>query len=185
MEFVLASKSPRRKELMKFISSSFVIDVMDIDESISYKLDPVNAVKDIAKRKGEIIDHKYPNSVIISADTIVVYDNKIIGKPIDESDAKRILKMLSGKSHYVLTGYRIKYKDKEIINVVKTKVTFNELNEKLINDYVSSKSPLDKAGAYGIQDNKNFPIVKGIVGSLNNVIGFPVEEIKKDLEQVI
>lgn len=184
MKYVLASKSPRRQELMKFISSDFVVAVEDIDEESSYKLSPIKAVEDIARRKGEAVEKYYPKDLIISADTIVVLDNQIIGKPIDELDAKRILKELSGKSHYVHTGFRIKYLNKEIISHVTSEVIFNELNDELINKYVKSGSPLDKAGAYGVQDNDKFPIIKKVIGSVDNVVGFPVKEIKELIEQI-
>lgn len=185
MRYVLASKSPRRKELMKLISSDFFVAVEDIDEESSYKLSPIEAVQDIARRKGEAVDKYYPNDLIISADTIVVLDNQIIGKPIDEKDAKRILKLLSNKSHYVYTGFRIKYLNKVKIGVVKSEVIFNELSEELIDRYILSKSPLDKAGAYGVQDNERYPIIKKVIGSVDNVIGFPVKEIKEAIEEVI
>ena len=184
MKIVLASKSPRRQELMKKISSNFVVATEDIDEESSYKLAPIEAVKDIARRKGEAVDKLYPHDLVISADTIVVLDNQIIGKPIDESDAKRILRLLSNKTHYVHTGFRIKYLDKEIISSVTSEVIFNELSEELIDKYVASKSPLDKAGAYGVQDNDKFPIIKKVIGSIDNVIGFPVKEIKEAVEQI-
>lgn len=185
MRYILASKSPRRKELMKYISSDFDIAVEDIDESSSYNLSPIEAVKDIAKRKGEAVDKLYPNDLIISADTIVVLDNQIIGKPIDEQDAKEMLKKLSGKVHYVYTGYRVKYLSKEIIDYVESKVEFNNLSDELINAYVKTGSPLDKAGGYGVQDNERFPIIHKVTGSINNVIGFPVEEIKEATKKVI
>ena len=185
MRYILASKSPRRKELMKFISSDFLIAVEDIDEESSYKLTPIEAVQDIAKRKGEAVDSLYPNDLIISADTIVVLDNQIIGKPIDEEDAKRILKLLSGKTHYVYTGYRVKYLNKEVVNIIKSEVIFNELSDELIDRYVASKSPLDKAGAYGVQDNDTYPIIKKVIGSSDNVVGFPVKEIKESIKEVI
>lgn len=185
MRYVLASKSPRRKELMKIISSDFLVAVEDIDEESSYKLSPIEAVQDIARRKGKAVDKYYPNDLIISADTIVVLDNQIIGKPIDEKDAKRILKLLSNKSHYVYTGFRIKYLNKVKIGVVKSEVIFNELSEELIDQYILSKSPLDKAGAYGVQDNERYSIIKKVIGSVDNVIGFPVKEIKEAIEEVI
>lgn len=184
MKYVLASKSPRRQELMKIISSNFVVASENIDEESSYKLSPIKAVEDIAKRKGEAVEKYYPEDLIISADTIVVLDNQIIGKPIDELDAKRILKELSGKSHYVHTGFRIKYLNKEIISHVTSEVIFNELSDELINKYVKSGSPLDKAGAYGVQDNDKFPIIKKVIGSVDNVVGFPVKEIKELIEQI-
>lgn len=185
MRYVLASKSPRRKDLMKSISSDFLVATEDIDEESSYKLSPIEAVKDIAKRKGEAVYKSYPNDLVISADTIVVLNDKIIGKPIDENDAKRILKELSDKDHYVYTGYAIHYMKNTVIGVVTTTVSFNRLSDELIEEYVKSKSPLDKAGAYGIQDNEKFPIIKNIVGSYDNVVGFPVKEIKEDIDKLI
>ena len=184
MKYVLASKSPRRQELMKLISSDFVVAVEDIDEESSYRLPPVQAVEDIAKRKGEAVDKYYPEDLIISADTIVVLANQIIGKPVDELDAKRILKELSGKSHYVHTGFRIKYLNKEIISHITSEVIFNELSDELIDEYIKSGSPLDKAGAYGVQDNDKYPIIKKVIGSIDNVVGFPVKEIKELIEQI-
>ena len=185
MRYILASKSPRRKDLMNLISSDFLIAIEDIDESISYKLDPVSAVKDIAKRKGEAVYKSYPNDLVISADTIVVLEKEIIGKPKDKIDAKKILRKLSNKTHQVYTGYAIHYLDKLIVGVVKTDVIFNELNDELIDKYIESGSPLDKAGAYGIQDNDKFPIIKNIIGSYDNVVGFPVKEIKEKIEEIV
>ncbi len=184
MKYVLASKSPRRQELMKLISSDFVVVSEDINEESSYTLSPINAVEDIAKRKGEAVEKFYPNDLIISADTIVVLDDKIIGKPVDKIDAKRILKELSGKTHYVHTGFRIKYLSKEILTHVTSEVMLNQLSDELIDKYVASGSPLDKAGAYGVQDNDKYPIIKKVIGSIDNVIGFPVKEIKEAIEQI-
>ena len=185
MKYILASKSPRRKELMKQISPDFEIAVGDIDEAQFYELPPIDAVRNIAKKKGEAVDKLYPNDLVISADTIVVLDNKIIGKPKDEEDAKAILRQLSNKTHDVYTAYRIQYRGMEILHYVDSKVTFNELSEDLIDNYVKSGSPLDKAGAYGVQDNEEFPIIKKVIGSVDNVIGFPVEEIKKDINDLL
>lgn len=182
---ILASASPRRKQLMNQVADSFSIYVSDIDESLSYSLPYYEAVKDIALRKGLKAKEVYPNDIIISADTIVVLDKEIIGKPKDEKDAKRILRMLSGKTHEVITSYTIIYKDKIVSKNVSSYVTFAIINEDLIEKYVKSGSPLDKAGAYGIQDNKNFHIVDKYTGSLNNIVGFPVEEIKEDIKEFI
>ena len=181
---VLASASPRRKELMeKEISSSFSIIVSDIDESLSFKTysDVRDIVKDIALRKCLAVSTDHPHDLVIAADTVVVLGNEIIGKPKDKDDAYRILKELSGKEHYVYTGYALKENDKLIQGIVKSTVYFSELSDELINAYIASGSPLDKAGAYGVQDNDRFPIVKKISGSMNNIIGFPTDEIKQDL----
>ena len=179
---VLASKSPRRQQLMKNITTDFVVDVSHIDESSSLSLPPEEAVKDIAKRKGLDIAKKHPNETVISADTIVVIDNEIIGKPVDEEDAKKILRKLSGRTHQVLTAFCLLKNDKFYEEVVSSDVLFENLSEELIDLYVKSGSPMDKAGAYGAQDNNDFKIVKKIMGSWSNVIGFPVEEIEKALK---
>ena len=184
MGYILASSSPRRKELMKQISSVFEIDVSNVDESVSPLLSPIDAVKEIAKRKGEIVASRHKDDIVISADTIVVIDNMIIGKPKDEEDAKRILHLLSDKKHYVYTSYCIFYKGEIYQNVSETVVYFNKIDDDLINRYVASKSPLDKAGAYGYQDNDKYPIIKKIEGSETNVIGFPVEDIIIDLKKI-
>ena len=182
---ILASASPRRKQLMKEeLFPSFTIIVPEIDESLSFKkYKCVRAiVKDIAKRKCLKVSQDHPHDLVIAADTVVVIDKMIIGKPKDEKDAVRMLKLLSNKSHYVYTAYVISQENKLVSNIVKTKVTFNKLSDELIKEYVASGSPLDKAGAYGYQDNKDFALVKKISGSRHNVIGFPTEEIKEDLK---
>ncbi len=179
--FILASKSPRRKELMKDICPSFSIVISDIDESKSCHLPPLEAVIDIAYRKGEDVFKSHQNDIVISADTIVTIDNLIIGKPKDKEDAKRILKLLSGRTHHVITAYSIFSNEKVIQNHVISEVHFLELSDDLIDQYIASGSPMDKAGAYGIQDNEKFHIIDSIIGSYTNVVGFPVDEIKSDL----
>ena len=184
MTYILASSSPRRRELMKFISSSFLVDVSNADESVDDNLSIKEKATAIAFKKGEVVAKRHPEDLVISADTIVVIDNQIIGKPKDEEDAKRILRLLSGRSHYVLTAYHLFYKNQHLSDVVESEVIFNEIDDKLINDYVASGSPLDKAGAYGVQDNERFPIIKKVIGSINNVVGFPVEEIKESIKKI-
>ena len=183
--YILASQSPRRKWLMeRDISPLFKVVISNADEHYPHDLtDPKDIVKFIAKEKGEIVAKDYPNDIVISADTIVVIDNKIIGKPKDKDDAYRMLRMLSNREHVVYTGYAIFSKDKIINKVVATKVLFNDLSDKFIYDYIATGSPMDKAGAYGFQD-KDFPVVKHVIGSVENVIGFPTAEIKKDLEML-
>ena len=95
------------------------------------------------------------------------------------------MRLLSNKAHYVYTAYRVKYLNKIIINYVGSEVIFNELSKELIDQYVASGSPLDKAGAYGVQDNDKFPIIKKVIGSRDNVVGFPVKEIKDDIKKII
>ena len=183
---ILASASPRRKRLMQEeISSCFNIIVPEIDESLSFKKykDVRAIVKDVAKRKCLKIANEHPNDLVIAADTVVVINKKIIGKPKDKEDAYRILKMLSNEKHYVYTGYAIHQNEKLVIGTTKSTVYFNDLSDDLINSYIASGSPMDKAGAYGYQDNQDFALVKKINGSITNVIGFPVEDIKEVLKK--
>ena len=112
----------------------------------------------------------------------MVLGNEIIGKPKDKEDAYKILRELSGKEHYVYTGYALKQGDKLVQGIAKSTVLFNELSDELINAYIASGSPMDKAGAYGVQDNEQFPLVKKTSGSNNNIIGFPTEQILEDLK---
>ena len=182
---ILASGSPRRKRLMQEeISSCFDIIIPNIDESLSFKKykNVRYIVKDIAKRKCLEIAKNHPSDLVIAADTVVVINKKIIGKPKDQKDAFKILKTLSNHKHYVYTGYAIHQNDKLIVNVSKSTVYFNDLSDELINHYIASGSPMDKAGAYGYQDNQDFALVKKIDGSISNVIGFPLEDIKESLK---
>lgn len=182
---VLGSQSPRRKMLMeKDITPNFTVIVSDIDESSSYKYRPLKAVRDIARRKGKDILSKTKEDTVITADTIVVLGRRIIGKPKDAEDAKAMLKMLSGKIHIVYTAYYINHKGKEILHHDTSLVKFHKLSPELIDKYVASGSPLDKAGSYGLQDNNDYEIVKSVRGSIKNVIGFPSEKIIKDLKKL-
>ena len=180
---ILASQSPRRQQLMHSITDDFVVEVSHIDEDSSLVLPPLEAVKDIAKRKGLDIVRRHPGQIVISADTIVVIDNMILGKPVNEADASRMLNLLSNRTHQVITAYCLFKGDKFLENYVVSEVEFYKLNKFLIDRYVATGSPLDKAGAYGVQDNEEFSIVKNVTGSLTNVIGFPVDEIREDFNK--
>ncbi len=177
---ILASGSPRRKELLKKITPDFRVVVSDIDEKSIQATARELPVK-ISKMKAYAVFSKFPEDTILASDTVVLVDNEIIGKPIDHEDAKQILKRLSGKAHLVITGYTIISKNYELSRSVVSKVYFKELSDDLIDRYVRSGSPMDKAGAYGIQD-KDFPLVDHIEGSYDNVMGFPTEDIIKHLK---
>lgn len=183
---ILASKSPRRKELVSsYITKDFLTYTPSIDESLSLSLnDPILIVRDIAKRKGVDSSIKYPNDIVISADTIVTLDKEILGKPLDEEDAFNMLKKLSNRTHQVITAYSIHYKDKHILEHVISYVTFNNLDDELIKKYVASKSPLDKAGGYGIQDNHKYPIIKEYQGSYTNIVGLPMDELIESINKI-
>ena len=176
---ILASQSPRRKELLSKIITEFQIIPSHIDED-KYPIDQLSLVKakDIAK--------DYPSSIVIGADTLVFLKDDILGKPKDAEDAKRMLMKLSNNVHEVKTIYSIVCLEKniEITRVVKSKVYFNNLSSSLIDEYVKSGSPLDKAGAYGIQDNEKFNLIKKIEGSYYNIVGLPIDELKLDLEKL-
>lgn len=173
---ILASKSPRRVELLKKIIPTFNIIPADIDESLY----PINQV---SYQKGIKIALDFPNDTIISADTSVQLNNKIYGKPKDKLDAISMLNELSNNTHKVITYYSIININKNIKinkNII-SYVTFNKLTKEEIINYVNSNSPLDKAGAYGIQDNEKYHIIKEFIGSKNNIVGLPIEEIDNDL----
>lgn len=175
MQIILASKSPRRKELLKRIVDNFLIIPADIDES-KFELN------EIAYQKALKVAKDFPFDLILSADTIVRINEKVLGKPKDKKDAKRMLLLLSNKTHEVITYYCIFNLNKKICirNSVLSYVTFNKLDEELIDKYISTLSPLDKAGAYGIQD-KEYNLVKKLDGDEDNVIGMPLTALKKDL----
>lgn len=182
--FILASSSPRRKELLRQIIKDFEIHPVDIDESESYSLPPEEANIDIAIRKANKAKEEYPSDISLSADTIVIIDQKIIGKPLDKTDAIRILKTLSGRTHEVITTYVINTPSNHIVRSVRSYVTFNALSDDFIIKYVNEKNPLDKAGAYGLQDDDDYHLIKKVEGSISNVIGLPLEELKRDLEKL-
>lgn len=178
MTIILASKSPRRKEILETMGVDFVIDVADADESVEDTLSPVEAVCEISKRKAKAVSqrHNGEDCIIISADTIVVIDGKIIGKPRDEEDAFNIIKSLSGRTHEVFTGFTVCGKGKTETDFEVTQVKFKELCDDDIRRYVATKEPMDKAGAYGIQQKGNL-FVEYIHGDYYNVVGFPISKI--------
>ena len=182
---ILASNSPRRKELMeKYVTSSFLIEPSKIDESIYEDDDPIKMSQMTAKAKGDFIYQKHPDDIIISADTIVVIDNQILGKPKNRNDAIKMLMMLKGKRHEVITSYYIVNKDKSILRSVISFVGLKDVEESIIERYVDEFPPLDKAGSYGIQDEFfKDNILDSYEGSLTNIIGLPIEKITEDLRR--
>ena len=176
---ILASKSPRREELMKeYLTSSFLIEPSYIDESIYISDNPITTSQLTAKAKGELIYSKHPNDVIISADTIVVIGNRILGKPKDVEDAINMLSSLGGKTHEVITSYFIISKDHKVLKSEVSTVTFKNVDRTIIEEYVKVSPPLDKAGSYGIQDPYfKEHILDKYKGSLTNIIGLPIEKI--------
>jgi len=183
----LASSSPRRKKLLGQLNISFDTIKVDIDESIKRGEPPVKAVKRLSLEKMIEAKKRIQKGIIITADTIVVLDKKIIGKPVNKKDAEKILRNLSGETHIVYTGFCISNVEKNIVitDYEKTFVTFRELNLKEIKDYIETGSPMDKAGAYGIQDDFGAVFIKKINGCYYNVVGLPLTKVYTTLLKVI
>lgn len=177
-KLILASKSPRRRYLLKQAGLEFSVIPSSFDESSVSFSTPDAFVRRIAEGKAKDISEKYPDSWIIGADTVVVIDKKILGKPGSRTEARSMLEHLSGKTHRVLTGYCISCKaEKHFLSAtVQTDVGFKTLSEKEIDWYISTGEPFDKAGAYAIQGIGAF-LVKRINGSYTNVVGLPVCEV--------
>lgn len=178
---ILASGSPRRSELLKRIFRDFTICIPDIDENVSYTTSPENLVMELAKRKAKAVYVKHPDSLVIGADTEVFLDGMRFGKPVDADDAKRMLRALSGKTHQVFTGVSFFWRGGEDTFFDWSDVTFRELSDEEIEEYVNTGEPLDKAGAYGIQAGGG-TFIKEVRGDINTVIGLPVMRLAKRLK---
>jgi len=181
----LASKSPRRKQLMELTDFEFVVMASNASESGTQNMNPKETVEYLSRVKAEAVYYKVlENDIIIGSDTVVSYGNIILGKPKDKKDAYDMLKMLSGKTHSVFTGVTIIKKGNPDIKKTfssETKVEFYELTEKEIEDYIKTGEPYDKAGAYGIQE-KGALFVKALQGDFFNVVGLPVAKLSKELK---
>lgn len=181
MRVILASKSPRRKELLQQIVSDFEVIAQDVRE-VSDEKRPAKRAVALAKLKSGTLYSEYEDALVISADTLVYRKGIFYGKPKDEEDAKRILRELSGKRHSVYTGVAVYYKGRVYAFCDKSLVKFKVLSDRDIDEYVSTGSPMDKAGAYGIQDKQ---VVESYRGSYSNIVGLPTEKLKKLLNRVI
>ena len=181
IKIVLASASPRRKELISLISDNVEIRPAECDETLPDGIGAKQAVEYLSKIKNDAAKVlSAEDELIISADTVVAVSNEILGKPVDKEDARRMINLLSGKTHQVYTGVTLSLKDKSITFSEKTDVTFFPLSDEEIEEYISSKEPYDKAGAYGIQGKASL-LVEGINGDYFNVVGFPVARVKREL----
>jgi septum formation protein len=182
----LASKSPRRRKLLKQLGLNFKAFSVD---SVEYFLDgehPVECVKRIALEKMDIARRRVDDGIVITADTIVVLGKKVIGKPTSKTDAIKILSMLSGKVHTVYTGFCVlnQKTNRIVVDYEKTEVEFRQLKKDEIADYVEGGSPMDKAGGYGIQDDFGAVFVKRINGCYYNVVGLPLTKLYNVLRKV-
>jgi len=177
---ILASQSPRRQELLKKITDGFLCIPADIDETVPCGIKTEKAPEYLALKKAEFIAEKYPRSIVLGSDTGVFLDGEMLGKPNDRNDAVRMLKMLSGRTHSVITGCAIVKGQEKITFSCETSVTFYELTEAEIQAYVSTGECDDKAGAYGIQ-GKGALLIKEIKGDYFNVVGLPVAQLYRAL----
>lgn len=185
-KIILASQSPRRKQLLEWAEIPFEIVVKETDETFIEGMSPGEAAIHIARNKALAVQSMADkDAVILAADTMVVLKDQIIGKPKDREDALRMLKDLSGQKHTVITGVVIKQKDQEIAFAESTEVYFHELTSLQIEFYVDKYRPYDKAGAYAIQEWIGVVGIKAIVGDFYNVMGLPVSRVVKGLEKII
>ena len=181
-KLVLASKSPRRVELLKKIFPQFEVAPSYIEEVLDIGLRPEDNARNIARAKAESIAPDFPDCWVIGADTLVTLDNEIFQKPEDEKDAERILNRLKGREHLVITGVCVVGPEKTIDKPITSKVKIKPLTEKEIKDYIATGEPMDKAGAYAIQQKGSF-MVRSFSGSKTNIIGLPLDELKTLLKK--
>ena len=185
-QIVLASNSPRRRELLAGLGFPFEVRVLEgIDESYPHDLPVSEVALYIAGKKAEAYRQAITDDeLIITADTVVIVGDEILGKPVDEADAVRMLRELSGRTHQVTTGVCLLSSDRESRFAVTTDVTFKTLTDEEIQYYVSHYKPFDKAGAYGIQEWIGYIGVTGLHGSYYNVMGLPVQRIYSELQRM-
>ena len=184
-QIILASESPRRQALLRQIGLDFAVKISGIDEDISIDLPPNQLAEHLAREKAHAVAVDYPNQLVIGADTIVVFDGQILGKPKDNEHSYQMLSTLSGNTHQVITGVALQLRDKnldETFHAV-TNVTFNTLSDSDIYYYIDTYKPFDKAGSYGIQDW--FAVfVKHIDGCFYNVMGLPLANLWEHINKI-
>lgn len=182
MRFILASASPRRKEILARILSDFEVIPSEEDEAIPPDVSTQKAVELLAIKKAESVAARNPDACVLGADTVVSFEGKKLGKPKDPDDAVRTLTMLSGRLHDVFTGWCIVNGANRISGTERSSVRFRCLDEEFIHGYVASGSPMDKAGSYGIQDDPR--LVAEYSGSFTNIMGLPEEKIREILKEI-
>ena len=182
---ILASASPRRRELLEKAGLQFIVVASNYEEDMTLRLSPPELVKFLSQGKAEAVRAAHPNSLILAADTIVVLGNQILGKPHTPERAKEMLTALSGTNHSIITGFTVldSGSGKSISDAVETKVMFKKLSERQIDEYIATGEPLDKAGAYAIQLG-GARFVERMEGDYANAIGLPVTEVLQALKIV-
>ncbi len=178
---ILASQSPRRKELLELAELNFITHSADVDETLDLNCDLKEELKKLALKKARASEAYHPGCIVLGADTTVILDNQILGKPKDAEDARRMLKDLSGRRHEVMTSCALCCGNHEMTWVNTALVEFYELDDAMIDWYIATREPLDKAGAYGIQ-GKGALLIKGIEGDFYTVMGLPIADTVRKLE---
>jgi len=178
--FILASQSPRRRELLSMLGLTFEIITADIDETMDQTVCVEEAVAQVCRKKAEAVGRDHPGRLIVSADTIVVVEGKVLGKPHTEQEAFHMLRSLSGRSHTVMTAFCLYRDGAAETHVEKTDLQFKPLSDEEILAYIATGSPMDKAGAYGIQDGAAV-FVEALQGDYYNVMGLPLCALVKRL----
>lgn len=183
MKLILASGSPRRRELMNMITDDFIVAVTDADELLPDDIGAFEAAEFLAEKKARAAAVSYPDDIVIGCDTIVVLGESVLGKPEDREDAAFMLRALSGRTHKVITGTAIVCRGIVTSFSEVTDVTFYPLSDEEIETYLDTGEPFDKAGAYGIQ-GKGCLLVKEIKGDYFSVVGMPVARLKRKLDEI-
>lgn len=181
-EIILASQSPRRKELLEEVGLRFRVEPAQIEEHLDESLPITQAIEQLAKEKAMPIARRHPQCIVIGADTLVAVDGRVLGKPADEADAARMLRMLSGRRHQVIGGVALLCGNEEVLFHCVSEVRFFPLREEEIAAYIRSGEPMDKAGAYGIQGLGRL-FVESICGDYFNIVGLPVSRLMRALDQ--
>lgn len=182
---ILASKSPRRQELLKGIGLNFNVLTKEVDESFSKNIPVFDVAPFLSLKKAKAFDESElpENYMVITADTVVIVDDSILGKPKDEDDARKMLRLLSGKKHSVVTGVTIYTSEKTKTFSVTSKVSFDVLDDDEIEYYVNNYKPFDKAGSYGVQEWIGYIGVNSVEGSYFNVMGLPTQKLYQMLKR--
>ena len=182
---ILASRSPRRRRLLEQIGLDFDVSVSDVSEEFADGTPPADAAEMLALRKADDVAKLHPGAITLGADTIVVLDDAILGKPRDEREARAMLRRLSGRTHTVFTGVALVHPESErsATGVEATAVTFATMDSDEIEAYVATGSPMDKAGGYGIQDDRGALFVQRIDGDYYNVVGLPLHRLYRMLRE--
>lgn len=183
-KIILASKSPRRQELLKLMDIEFRIVLKEVDESYPEGLSPEEIALHIAEKKAKAFDETVEDEIVLTADTIVCVDDQILGKPENAAHAIEMLQLLSGRMHQVITGVCLLYKHRYHTFYDVSEVFFSQLADKEIRSYVDRYQPFDKAGSYGIQERIGLIGIERINGSYTNVVGLPTEKLYRELAKL-